>query len=978
MFVDAVLNKEYIYVVERVNGLRVHKQYPADYHFFVNDPEGAHKTIYGNTVTKLIPSNSKDKKAMLAQFRRDQTWETDINPVMRCLEQEYRGQDGPNLHVAFFDIETDFDENTGYSQPGEARNKILSIAVYLQWLDRMVCLALPPPTMTWDDAQKISDEVGETILFHTEKEMLETFLLLIEDADVLSGWNSEFFDIPYTVNRVIQVLGKSETRKFCLWGKMPDRKSIERGGKEEMSYAFFGRIPLDYMQLYKKYNYEERQSYSLNSIADVELKEKKVPYDGSLDHLYKYDFKLFLEYNIQDTRLLDKLDKKLKYIDLASSIAHDSCVLIPATMGAVVTTEQSVVCEAHAMGLVVPNKKHYPEGVDNRAAGGWVSCQRKGLHKWIGSSDLNSLYPSVIRALNMSNETIVGQIRIDETDAAIKEYENRAASYTFAGWWNDRFSTLEMEPFFTNDNSKKLHLDMEDGTSYIVTGAELRELVFDKKNNWCISANGTIFRTDIKGVIPSLLGRWFTERKQMQGVKKSYEELIDGGKSEGISVPNSLLDETDINTSGPAADAFSVDTAFSVKTMMQLLESGDKNAICNYINLHQLCVKNGKLIAMDGAKNKEIIDFWDKRQLVRKINLNSVYGGLLNEYHRFFDKRLGQSTTLTGRCITKHMTAQTNKVLTGEYNHAGICTLYNDTDSCYFTAYPALKSQIDAGAIDWSKENIIALYDEISSSVSDTFPVYMKETFNVPEEAGAVIRSAREVIAESGLFIKKKRYALLVFDKEGKRKDIGGERGEIKVTGLDLRRSDTPKFVQEFLMGILKKVLEGQKEDAVIADIRLFKDKFSKMKPWEKGVPKSVNNITKYHQKEDIELKRKLSGQLATKGFTVPGHVRGAINWNFLREINKDNRSTRILDGSKIVLCYVMETETNTITNIAYPVDEVHLPEWFLSLPFDEERMEETIVDNKLENLLSVLKWDLNRTSKDAIHMESLFDFSAL
>jgi DNA polymerase elongation subunit (family B) len=977
MFVDAILAKEYIYVVERIDGVRTYKEYPADYHFFVNDPAGEHKTIYGNMVTKLTPSNSKDKKNMVAQFRQDQTWETDINPIMRCLEQEYRGKQNPKLNIAFFDIETDFDEEFGYSHPSEARNRILSVSVYLQWMDRMVCLAVPPPTISWEEAEKICDEVGETILFHSEKEMLETFLTLIEDADVLSGWNSEFFDIPYTVNRVIHVLGKSETRRFCLWNKMPDKKSIERGGKEESTYSLFGRISLDYMQLYKKYNYEERQSYSLNAIAEAELGETKVPYDGTLDHLYKHDFKLFLEYNIQDTRLLDKLDRQLQYVDLASSIAHDSCVLIPSVMGAVVTTEQSVVCEAHALGLVVPNKKRHPEGTDNRAAGGWVSCQKKGLHKWIGSSDLNSLYPSVIRALNMSNETIVGQIRIHETDQTIADYERKGASYTFAKWWNDRFSVLEMEKFFENDTSHKLYLDMEDGNKYVITGAELRELIFNSDRGWCISANGTIFRTDIKGVIPSLLERWYNERKQMQGIMRGYKNLVVDDKNEGIPIPANMFGDNDVDSSVLALDPFGVDTAFSNKVLTDLLKAGDRASVVSYINAHRLHVKNGKLVAIDAAFNRECISYWDKRQLVRKINLNSVYGGLLNEHHRFFDKRLGQSTTLTGRCITKHMTAETNKILTGDYDHAGICTLYNDTDSCYFTAYPALKKQIDSGAMDWSKETVIALYDEISETVSDTFPEFMNATFNVPFENGKVIKSGREVIAETGLFIKKKRYALLVFDNEGKRQDVGGKRGKIKVTGLDLRRSDTPKFVQEFLMGILTNVLYGKTEDSVITEIREFKEKFGKMKPWEKGVPKAVNNITSYMIREEAVLAKKLGGE-ETKGFTVPGHVRGAINWNLLRSINRDNHSTKILDGSKIVLCYVQETESNKITNIAYPVDELHLPEWFLSLPFDEARMEETIVDNKLENLLSVLKWDLKRTGKDAIHMESLFDFSAM
>lgn len=977
MYVDAQHDKktDKIHIVERVDGKRIYKEYDPDYHFFIDDKKGKHTNIYGDPVKKIVPASADERHRMSKIYSNTTSWEMDINPLLRCLETEYLNKDFPDLHIAFFDIETDFHAKFGYSSPSEASNPITSIAVYLNWLDQMVCIAVPPSTITWEEAEEIAKQVPDVILCKTEKEMLAMFLSLIEDADILSGWNSEFFDIPYTVNRVTKLLGKPETRKFCLWDKLPTKRMIERGGNATMSYELIGRVHLDYMQLYKKYNFEQKSSYALNNIAFEELEQEKVQYDGTLDHLYKYDFKLFLEYNIQDTKLLDRLDKKLQFIDLASAIAHSNVVTLPQTMGSVVMTEQAVIVEAHSKGLVVQNKKArgVTKNADNRAAGGWVSCTQKGFHQWIGSSDLNSLYPSVIRALNMSTETLIGQVRTDDTQHAIEEWENSGSKYTFAGWWNDRFSTLEMENFFNEDKAKTLTLDMEYGESFEVTGAELKQLVFESGQPWSISANGTIFRNDKKGIIPSLLERWYNERKIMQAIKNDYSnDLIPNDKSAGIQIKESEFTKDDWKEV-TLADPFEVNTAFRSGTLLKHFAE-DKDRFKQYMNEHSLEIVNGKVQSRDFDKTKEIIGFWDKRQLVRKINLNSVYGGLLNEHHRFFDKRLGQSTTLTGRCITRHMTAKTNEVFTGEYDYNGITAIYNDTDSVYFSAYPALKSQIDAGDINWTKENVIKLYDDVSAQVSNTFPAFMLDTFNVPPSNGDVIKAGREIVAESALFIKKKRYAALVIDDEGKRMDVSGKTGKIKVTGLDLRRSDTPKFVQEFLLSILKDVLHNATEDDVIAKIRDFKAEFNTMATWQKGIPKSVNNLTSYKEREEDYLADKMRG-VSTKGFTIPGHVRGSLNWNRMLERYNDKHTTKILDGSKIAVLYLRETSDNSLTNIAYPVDENHLPEWFLALPFDDKRMEEVLINNKIKNLLSVLKWDLARTSKDAQLMENLFTF---
>ena len=540
MYIDAFFNKkgpsEVIRIVERVNGERVYKEYRPDFHFYITDVHGTYKSIYGDSLKKISPRSYQEKQKTLKTISYNTvTWESDIDPVFRCLEQNYHSGESPKPNIAFFDIETSFDPEKGWSEPSEANNYITSISIYLQWIDVMICLAIPPESVTDEEANAIAAEVGNVTLFKNEKDMLNTFIDVIEDADIVSGWNSEAYDIPYIVNRIRKILGKSETRRLCLWDQSPKERTYERGGKELPTYDLIGRLSIDYMQLYKKYNYEERHSYALNAIAEIELGDHKVEYDGTLDDLYNDDFKLFLEYNIHDTRLLDKLDKKLQFMDLANAIAHTNCVLIQTTMGAVAVTDQAVVMEAHSRNMICPDKKHGKESLENRAAGGWVATPKKGLHKWIASSDMKSLYPSVIRALNMSPETIVGQIRLDRTNNEIALWEAKGAKYTFASWWNDRFNVLEMEDFYNAEIGTKLHLDMESGETYEITGAELRQLIFESGQPWCISANGTIFRTDKDGVIPGLLTRWYNERKSLQKTAANVNEIVNG-----LALPDDL------------------------------------------------------------------------------------------------------------------------------------------------------------------------------------------------------------------------------------------------------------------------------------------------------------------------------------------------------------------------------------------------------------------------------------------------------
>jgi DNA polymerase elongation subunit (family B) len=345
--------------------------------------------------------------------------------------------------------------------------------------------------------------------------------------------------------------------------------------------------------------------------------------------------------------------------------------------------------------------------------------------------------------------------------------------------------------------------------------------------------------------------------------------------------------------------------------------------------------------------------------------LNSLYGALLNNHCRFYDKRLGQSVTLTGRQIVKHMNSQINEIITGVYDHEGSSMIYSDTDSGYFSAWPIIKNDVESGKMEWTKETAIQVYDNIADQVNESFPRFMEQAFHCPRNKGAIIKGGREIVGDTALFIKKKRYAVNIFDKEGKRKDTNGKTGDIKAMGLDLRRSDTPKYIQKFLMDILVMTLGNRTREDIIELIKEFKRELSDKESWTKGSPKSVNKLTYYGE---------LEARSKTGKVTMPGHVRAAINWNYLKKAHSDNYSMTILDGMKVVVCKLKSNPLG-LTSIAYPTDELRLPEWFKQLPFDDATMESTLVDKKIENLLGVLNWDLKSNTDTSTNFDDLFVF---
>ncbi len=927
MYVDAIFDrkKDKIHIAERINGKRVFNTVDAEYVFYSEHSQGTYRSIYENSCKVHRFSDGNKFRREFARMKDSglknapRLFEGDTNNIFNALVKHYKNVDAPTLNVGFFDIEVGFDLVRGFAPPADPFNPVTAISVYLTHMEKLITLVLRPETLNYSEAQAICDTFQDTILFDSEIELLGAFLDLIDDVDVLSGWNSKGFDIPYIVNRVTRIMNKADTKKLCLWDRFPQEIEYIKYKKPHKSYELVGRVHLDYLDLYQKHNPQKLHSYKLDFVGEIEVGENKIPYEGTLDDLYKNDFPKFIEYNRQDTLLLYKIDKKRKYIELSNQVAHGNGVLLKTTLGSVALVEQAIINEMHDLGFIVPQKTFvYEENIyeikvddddddeddledetDGKSklpvCGAYVAKPKTGIHKEIGCVDINSLYPSTIRALNMSPETIVGQIRGLETEAYLRKRIAELPNNKRAEAWEGIFHTFEYGHIM-DKNSTPIIIDFENGTSKTMSGRDWYNYIFDPKNKVCLTANGTLFRTDKNGHIPMLLAKWYTERKELQANEKAWKE------KKGLAT------------------------------------TPEDKKECEYWE-----------------------DFYHQRQQAKKILLNSLYGALLNRALRFYDERLGQSVTLTGRCIVRHMNAKINELITGVYDHVGDAIIYSDTDSSYFSAYDMLTNTPD---FEMTRENVIALYDAIADSANSTFASFMKTTFNTSLERGEVIKAGRELAASKGLFIKKKKYALLCYEYDGKREDTDGKSGKLKIMGLDLKRSDTPKYMQVFLESLLLKTLVDVPQAEIFELIKEFRREFTKKPGWEKGTPKAVNGLTDYQNKIERTQNRKM-GSLTEEDrqkLRIPGHVQASLNWNKMLDINDDKYSLRINDGAKIIVVKLKNNVTK-MTSIAYPIDDKdHLPKWFKSLPFDDQLMEDVIIDKKLDNLFGVLKWNFEET----------------
>jgi len=536
-YVSAFIDDDDMVVIERVNGERTIKKDKVEYVYYTLDQYGDHKTIFDESCTKHIYDNRREFYGSMKQYPKDIVYENDVNPVFRYLSKNYDFEETPDLNVAFYDIEVAFHKETRYSNPELAENEIISVAVYQNWSNTMFMIALPPPTMTMKECEDICTKIEseeyeydlKCIMVDSEASLLKCFLLLIEDSDVISGWNSESYDFKYIYNRIPKIIGRHYLKELCIGGKEPNRKTVRNDKTKQFEeiYTPIGRVHLDYMNLYKKYTYIEQPTYKLDHIAYIELDERKVEYSGSLDQLYKEDFELFVRYNIKDTYLVKRIDDEKEFIDLTNLLAHNNGVLLETTLGTVGITEQAIINQGHYYSedeLIFPSKPEKDENISG-AAGAFVSPPKIGIRKLVAGNDINSLYPSVIRALNMSPETLIGHINSDETDQIVIDKVESGECESFAEAWQPFFNTIEFERVMKgSDEEVTFEFNRSDET-VTAPAYKIRDMIYND-DKFTISANGTVFSREKQGVIPALLERWYSERKKMQAEAEKWEKIM--------------------------------------------------------------------------------------------------------------------------------------------------------------------------------------------------------------------------------------------------------------------------------------------------------------------------------------------------------------------------------------------------------------------------------------------------------------------
>jgi DNA polymerase elongation subunit (family B) len=502
--------------------LRV-KRYSAPFYFYYDDPDGEHTSIYGDKLSRYDAANKRDFDAALKRYAR--TFESDISPLDKVLQNNYYGIEAPALNYSLLDIEVDYDKKIGFSSPANPYAPVNAITIFNQWENSYYTVAIPPKDWIargWVGAEglnHIDDDLSARttmLLVRTERELLEATLDILEDSDCVSGWNSENFDLPYLLKRCEIVLGKRTNAWSRPEGRPPYFKDVTNDfGKTEIRAVISGRQHLDYLELFKKFTFGSRESYSLANIAIEEVPHiPKLEYEGSLDGLYVNDFNWFIRYNIRDVEVLEALDLKFKFIALANELAHVNTVVLPKVLGSVHPIDSGIINHVHyGRKHIVPDKSDKKGG---KIKGAMVLIPKVGMHPWMAAVDINSLYPSVYRTLNISPEMVVGQFDgCEDAWLAIRD-------------GTDEVLTLRLDSTFSG----------ADGEFIEATGEQWREHLVSLR--WAVSAYGTVFdQSRGDGFIPELLANWYAERKRLKKLMaQSRKEAVECG----VVIPEALRD----------------------------------------------------------------------------------------------------------------------------------------------------------------------------------------------------------------------------------------------------------------------------------------------------------------------------------------------------------------------------------------------------------------------------------------------------
>ena len=807
-----------------------HLQFPFRNYAFRKSASGTFSSIYGDKLEKIYNFNPRDPSL----------FESDVPLETRILIDAYEDSDEQSKGHVIATIDIEVSTEGGFPVIADGDKEITAIALHDSSTQKYTVFIL-------DTERKIQDTINgdvEIRSFDNEESLLMHFYTKWEEIQptIVTGWNIDGFDMLYLYNRSKQVVGETNAKRISPIGIAHYNKYTER-----MTIA--GVSSLDYLTLYKKFSGKNEPSYTLGAIGKKVVNIDKLTYRGSLNDLYKEDINRYIEYNLNDVKIVVALDKKLQFIDLARGICHTGHVSYEQFGTSSRYLEGAILIYLRRQGKVAPNKpiegrEEYEQRLEDNEEGfegAYVKDPVPGRYDWVFDLDLTSMYPNIIISLNISPETKIGKA------------ENWNAEEFVRG--NLQTVNLSGQPYNAEDFRKML-----------------------EENNFSIASNGAIYKQPTEngkeGTIPSILIKWFNERKNMRKLAKKFAD----------------------------------------------------------------------------EKDWEQYEFYDQRQKIQKILLNSIYGCLGLPVFRFYDKDNAAAVTLSGQDIIKTASKSINqyyKSILGPSDTDYV--IYVDTDSVFVSALPIIQKtmpDIDLNDETQMTDAILKVCEETQSYVNKMFDVMALRLFNLKTHR---FDAKQEVIAKTSFWLAKKRYAQFIINKGGVVCD------ELEVKGIDVVRSSFPAkfrtFMKQFLIDLLKKV----PVDVLDKNILEFKASMKDLNVIDLAKTTSVKFMSQ-DKKKNYNPKTRQPFQIMSGS---PAQVKAAIYYNdLLNKFELTKIIPPIFHGQKIKWVYLKQNEydIDCLAMKADGTDPDQILE-FIEKYIDRNTMYEQELKSKLIDFYRVLGW---------------------